>query len=349
MLKQLEINNFKSIDNVVLNLTPLTIFTGANSSGKSTVLQAIMLLIKESTPGNVFSMEEQLNYLDNFFTIRNKKTNAKKINIKAIDDKNNAHSVEITADNTEVSSNLPYQFEKSNNTEEAELLYLNANRAGAQELVPASRRRVGSIGQYLFSHFDKIKGNPLSDDMARFEGSKTIAYQLSQWLTLVTDSAIELVTEQVGDQVKVAFKVSDIDKHVSPFNLGAGISYIAKVLIICLMAKKGDLILLENPEVQLHPKSQAKLGVFLSFIASRGIQLIVETHCEHLINRVRVEINTEQINNDDVVIHYKPSSEEPFQTLFLDINGHFVDQDEKRQSFPKDFFDTSVGALLSLR
>ena len=349
MLKQLNITNLKSIEKANLKLASLTLLTGANSVGKSTALQALMLLIKNSHPVNRYSMEEQIRYLDNFAAIRNKKTNARNVNIEVHDDKNIGHSIDITMDDIVVNSLLDYEFESIQNVPAPELLYLNANRIGAQELVPTSSRKVGALGEFLFSHFEKIKGRALCEKMAKFEGSKTIAYQLSQWLSFITGSELELITEQIGDHVKVSFKVKEIESTVSPFNLGVGVSYLSKVLIICLMAKTGDLLLIENPEVQLHPKSQALLGVFLSFIARNGIQLIVETHCEHLINKIRVEVSKENIDSDDVVIHYKPSTQDPFQTLFLDAHGHFMDKEENRLSFPKGFFDASLDALLSLR
>lgn len=349
MLKQLNITNLKSIEKAELKLASLTLLIGANSVGKSTALQALMLLIKNSHPANGYSMEEMLRYLDDFTVIRNKKTNARNVYLEVIDNEKSFNTLEILADEIRSNSELSYKFEWANNAEEPELLYLNANRIGAQELVPTSSRKVGARGELLFSHFEKIKGCSLPDNLAKFEGSKTIAYQLSQWLSFITDSKLELVTEQIGDHVKVSFNVKDIVANVSPFNLGVGVSYVAKVLIICLMAKKGDLVLIENPEVQLHPKSQALLGVFLSFIARNGIQLIVETHCEHLINKIRVEVSEENIDAEDVVIHYKASTEDPFQTLYLDVNGHFVDKEENRLCFPKGFFDASLDALLSLR
>ncbi|HAT6342743.1 TPA: AAA family ATPase [Aeromonas hydrophila] len=349
MLNKIIVTNFKSIDRAELKLAPLTIFTGANSSGKSTILQALMLLIKYSVTANRYSMEELLRYLDHFPAIRNKIINAKKITIEAIDSNGIEHGIDLSSDEINNNSTLQYQFESIAEKDKPELFYLNANRLGAQDYVPLSERKVGIIGEYLFSHYEKIKREALPKELVKFEESSTLAYQLTQWLAFISGSDIELVTEKVGDRVQVSFNVKDIEANVSPFNLGAGISYIAKVLIICLMAKAGDLVLLENPEVQLHPKSQALLGVFLSFIASKGIQLIVETHCEHLINRIRLEVSNDEINSKSVVIHYKPSTRMPFETLLLDDNGHFVDSDENRLSFPSGFFDASVNTLLSLR
>lgn len=350
MLKQLKIKDLKSIEAADLKLAPLTILTGANSSGKSTAIQAILLLIKNSGSANRFSMDELLRYLDNFSTIRNKNTHAQIIKITAVDTDNITHNLEITTDNVIAETRLPYQFEAIHDAVEADFLYLNANRLGAEDLVAISQnRKVGDSGQYLFSHFNKIKGNPLPDNLAKFDGSKTIGFQLGQWLTDITGSDIELKTETIGDRVKVSFKVKDIDSDVSPFNLGSGISYIAKVLIICLMAKKGDLVVVENPEVQLHPKSQALLGKFLAFIASRGIQLIVETHSEHLINKVAYEVYEDHIPSEDVLIHYKSSVDNDFETILFDENGEFNNMEGDIIGFPTGFFDATLADLMKMR
>ncbi|WP_052671808.1 AAA family ATPase [Photobacterium leiognathi] len=324
MLKQLKIKNLKSIGDADLRLAPLTILTGANSSGKSTVIQALMLLIKNSGSVNRFSMDELLRFLDNFSAIRNKKENARTINITAVDTADIEHNIEIKNDGVVAKTTLPYQFESTYDAADVDFLYLNANRLGAEELVAVSQnRKVGDFGQYLFSHFDKIKGNPLPDNLVKFDGSKTLGFQISQWLTKITDSDLELKTEAVGDYINVSFRVKDLNSEVSPFNLGSGISYIAKVLIICLMAKKGDLVVIENPEVQLHPKSQALLGTFLAFIANNNIQLIVETHSEHLINKIAYEVYEDHISNNDIVIHYKKNVDQNFETILFDENGEF--------------------------
>ena len=113
---------------------------------------------------------------------------------------------------------------------------------------------------------------------------------------------------------KVYFQDKDLGP-VSPLNLGAGMSYVSKVIILCLIAKKGDLVIIENPEIHLHPQAQAQLGVFFTFIANCGIQLIIETHCEHLINKICYQVYDEKIAESDVVIQYKANVREQFQQL----------------------------------
>lgn len=229
------------------------------------------------------------------------------------------------------------------------MLYLNANRMGAQDQVAFSERRVGSNGEFLFSTYEKIKTSTVPDDMVKFKGSSTISFQLAEWLSYITQTESELITELTGDKVKVSYKIKDLEGEVSPFNLGAGMSYISKVLIICLLAKKGDVVFIENPEIQLHPKSQALLGDFFTHIANCGIQLIIETHCEHLLNRIAYQVYDESFSSDDLVIHYKPNVNHDFISLFVDDTGQYTDLSGKRIGFPSGFFDATLEELKGMR
>ncbi|NGH10477.1 AAA family ATPase [Serratia marcescens] len=348
MLTSIRIKDFKSLHDEELILKPLTILTGTNSSGKSSVIQAIMLMIKFSNSVNRYSMEEVTRYLNDFSTIRNKKNNAKVISLSVVND-DVFSQVEMTSDLIVQKGALNYTYEPIDDFIGPELLYLNANRMGAQEQIPLSERRVGTSGEFLFSTFDKIKSLPVADCLVKFENSKTISYQLAEWLSFITGTSSELVTENSGDKVKVSYKIKDLDFSVSPFNLGAGMSYISKVLITCLMAKKGDLILLENPEIQLHPKAQALLGVFLTHIAKNGIQLVIETHCEHLINKIAYQIYDEQFSGSDLIIHYKPSVNDGFVSLRVDEAGQYNDHYTNTVGFPKGFFDATLDDLRSMQ
>ncbi|MCO7262591.1 AAA family ATPase [Dickeya zeae] len=349
MLTQINIQGFKSLDSESLVLSPLTILTGTNSSGKSSVLQALMLLIKYSASVNQYSMEDVIRFLADFSVIRNKKINAKSIIISAQDTLGQVHTLTLNAENSDIDSQLGYQYEPRAVGSEPELLYLNANRLGAQEMVPVSERRVGGAGEHLFSTFNKMKHLPVPEYMVKASESTTLAYQLSYWLKLITGTTSELVTEKVGDQVKVAFTLKELEGNVSPLNLGAGMSYIAKVLIICLMAKKGDLIFLENPEIQLHPKAQAHLAIFLAFIATKGIQIIVETHCEHLINKLAYLVYEDEISSENVVLHYKPEVDKKFISMRINESGKFTDLNGEVTGFPLGFFDATLDDLMQMR
>ena len=69
-------------------------------------------------------------------------------------------------------------------------------------------------------------------------------------------------------------------------NIGYGISYTLPVIVALLSAQPGALVILENPEAHLHPGGQAALAKLIAKVASEGIQVIVETHSDHIINGI---------------------------------------------------------------
>ncbi len=92
-------------------------------------------------------------------------------------------------------------------------------------------------------------------------------------------------------------------------NVGFGISYVLPIIVAVLSAEKGSLLLIENPESHLHPQGQAKLAELLALAAQNGVQILLETHSDHIINGTLVAVKkyqTEQrgIAHDNVRIYY---------------------------------------------
>lgn len=153
MLTNIKISNFKSLDCETLDLKPLTIITGINSSGKSTVIQALLLAIRHSSLENKIKMEVLTKFLDSFSDIRNKYNNAREIKIELSSDMGR---VKWNADSDEILIEGPddYRIDVLDNTISPELFYLNANRQGPEESAQISQSKVGPSGQFIFGHFD---------------------------------------------------------------------------------------------------------------------------------------------------------------------------------------------------
>lgn len=376
MLNEITIEGFKCIENETLKLAPLTVLTGTNSSGKSTVIQALLLLLRFAVVPNRYSLSEITRPYSDVREVRNRFTNTKEINI-TLPINDNSGIKELGLSVTEQESGIRFRgkitptdsmwtrisngdvdpseppltliYETPELGHISELFYLNANRVGPQDTVSIGDSKVGSMGEFLLGYFDMVKGHSLDVELVHFEGSNTLEYQVSKWLSQITNTSSRLITEKISSaQVKVTFN-SDGLEDILASNVGAGMSYVSKVIIICLIAKKGDLIIIENPEIHLHPQAQAQLGVFFTFITSAGIQLIIETHSEHLINKICYQVYDEKIAESDVVIQYKASVREPFQQLNIDENGQFTDLLNNIISFPSGFFDASVADLMDMR
>lgn len=89
-----------------------------------------------------------------------------------------------------------------------------------------------------------------------------------------------------GDEVRPR----GVDSYLPLTWVGSGVSQMLPVLVLCLLAEPGSVILLEQPELHLHPALQQRLADFFIAIAGSGRQLIVETHSEYVVSRLRRRI-----------------------------------------------------------
>lgn len=350
MLTSLKIINFKSIKEEQLNFKPLTILTGKNSTGKSSVIQSILLVARNCNVANEYIMQRLVSRFSDFETIRNKYENAKSVEINIeIDNERMGFLATRECKVSIINQNDSLLKYEANSSDKPELFYLNANRDGQEDIAQMSGMKVGETGEFLFGSFENLKSSILPYYLCSFDEASDFSYQVKMWLSQILSIDIKLKTEKITDvNVRVMFDTDGLTE-IAPSNLGAGVSYVAKIIILCLLAKKGDVVIIENPEIHLHPKSQAQLGVLFSFIARTGIQLVVETHCEHLINKIRYQVYEDQIQSNDIVILYKNAIREPFEVIKINSFGKFTNINDEVISFPKGFFDSSVNDLMSIR
>lgn len=392
MLKNIHIEKFKCLEDEELEFSGLTVLAGKNSSGKSTVLQSILIAARNCNPKN---KERMYGIVSKYQTLP--------FNFTIHDDTHFFNCSNDKYDNIDEGS---LEFEKS-------LYYLSSNRIGQEDLPNFSKEyKVGDngeflLGTYLFLFVDKTKFKITIDDchylfsicnnanifkeigdsivntynnikvkhdfsllginnigkLAFNENLRnsappkimeglcdiiTIPVAINCWLSYITESKNSFLTEMVtSDRCKAYFQQKGIGE-INPFNVGTGMSFLVKVLILCFLAKPGDVVIIENPEIHLHPKAQSRLGEFFSFLASKKIQLIIETHCEHLINSLRYQVYKKKISKDDIVIHYKEDENTHFQKIRISDDGYYLNTDGKKIPFPNGFFDVSVQQLMEI-
>lgn len=336
MIHQITINNFRGIESEVLDIKPLTLLTGLNSTGKSTCFQAILTALYYNNGTNANIMLSSFDF--SFATNRNRNVNAKSSSIKVVCDNGKSFETEMLGE---------YRVVSQKNTEvdlEDSFYYLSANRlAFNQDMETVSPKyKVGVQGEYIFGSFEVEKSKSLDVKLVKDKNSETLSAQLNWWLTYILGIKFELETEKItSNRVKVIYKSNNLP-NLAPQQLGVGVSYLAKILITCLRAKKGDTLMLENPEIHLHPAAQSRLGEFFVYITNAGIQLLIETHCENLLNKIQYEVYKNHINHTDAVLYYKGGITDPFQRLDFMSNGKF------NTEFPEGFFDATLDEMLEM-
>lgn len=167
---------------------------------------------------------------------------------------------------------------------------------------------------------------------------QVIAEKLKQ-MGLIESFKVNRISNKRQDyEVKVKTKGSlgEVDLP----DVGFGISQVLPVLVECFYAPANSIILMEQPEIHLHPRAQAFLAdVMIDVINARedghdrNIQLIIETHSEHFLRRLQRRIAEDAVKKEQVAAYFADASRTPttLDELRLDICGNI-------ENWPKDFF-----------
>jgi len=161
-------------------------------------------------------------------------------------------------------------------------------------------RDVGLKGEYTaavlanYGHVSVLAPNPIPGENGKVTFSEitlSLSDAVTEWLGymgLVDKVAIEEITN-IGYQLRV--QQSGFDRMMPLTSVGVGVSQVLPTLVMCLLAEAPCTLLIEQPELHLHPKVQSLLGDFFVGLADVcNKQCIVETHSEHIINRIRLRI-----------------------------------------------------------
>jgi len=130
-------------------------------------------------------------------------------------------------------------------------------------------------------------------------------------------------------------------------DVGFGVSQVLPVLVQLFYAPANSIIIMEQPEIHLHPRAQAALAdVMIDAILSgedgkeRGIQLIIETHSEHFLRRLQRRIAEDIISESQLAAYFVNANVQPaaLEPLQVDLYGNII-------NWPKDFFGDEMGDI----
>lgn len=332
MINKIEIKGLKSIDELELELKNYNLFLGVNSSGKSTIIQSLLLLSQ-----NINQREPKLNgslvSFGEFRETRNFNINAKSIGI-LVEDKSEKHNIEFFEDSD---PKMDIKKDKCECNFDNGLYYLSASRIGHMDTYENNIKNVykfGLQGEYCFSYFIKNKDMLLDKDLLKDTVSETLDYNVNLWFDYIIGG--KLVAHDIAqtDRIKAQF-IGRNGREVRTKNIGSGLSYLISIIIMSLSLGDGETLIIENPEIHLHPKAQSRLTEFFMFIADAGRQLIIETHSDHIFNGTRVAIANGDISEEKVSLNFL-SLDERHCTVNTEIHigkrGRIIEP-------PEDLFD----------
>lgn len=183
------------------------------------------------------------------------------------------------------------------------------------------------------------------EKISRGRGHKklTLEQYVAQWLQdlgLIHDFTVSAVAKGSNlYQVKVRRTPGAAEVLIT--DVGFGVSQLLPVLVLCYYAPEGSTLILEQPEIHLHPSVQAGLAdVFIDAIRTRNVQIVLESHSEYLVKRLQRRIAEEEITHDDVALYFCSMAEDESKIEPLDI-----DQDGNIRNWPADFFGDEMGDI----
>lgn len=169
-----------------------------------------------------------------------------------------------------------------------------------------------------------------------------VAFWLKE-LGLIHSFAVKSLAEG-KNLYQVLVKTHPDSSEVLITEVGFGVSQILPVLTLCYYTPPGSTILFEQPEIHLHPRVQAGLAdVFIDAVKVRDIQIILESHSEHLLRRLQRRIAEEDLSYDDAALYFceKKTADSVLTELELDEYGNI-------QNWPDGFFGDEMSELSAM-
>lgn len=367
MISTLSIVGFKRFASCSLELAPLSILTGLNGAGKTTVIQALLLAREASLPG-AFSVALNGPFGLELGTAQDvlnlgRSVDASDIEITASFDDGSSCRYILDA-HEERSLHLPL---KNRSTGSERILggsnraftYLCAERLGPRDILgtsalPIDELGVGVKGEYCAQVLDALglkekvsEGRQHPDH--RSEADVFLKYQVEAWLSdIARPVEIDTVWFPGTSVTALRFRAPGGEWVRAP-NMGFGVSYSLPIVLAGLSAPVNGLLVVENPEAHLHPAGQSRMGAFLGTIVGDGVQVLVETHSDHVLNGIRRAIGEHRrLKAEQAVVHFfdmNAGGEPEVSTLRFTPTGGLSD-------WPRRFFDQyqiDVAALARVR
>jgi len=347
LINEIHIKGFKSFIDEKIQVANLTLLAGLNNSGKSSIIQALrMYSATYNGASPLLSGHGEVTDLRSDFVSVNDDISV------ALSFESNQTGTMILSDHNVVKPLFSPEF-----------FYVGASRLGPQPFLPLNlsldaRPKVGDQGEFVFDFVKRLEeyGYLLPDPLIHPSAQgKTFEYVLQGWLTEIAPG----VEFSFSTNKKADISHAEIDNY-RPANVGFGLSYTLPIIAATLgaaakaptlseqddwvnsweglKAKHGVLLVLENPEAHLHPQGQTAMGKMIALAASCGVQMIVETHSEHVMDGVRIAVKQGLVSCDIVKFHYLSKSKDGLTI----IKTPQLDSDGKLDYWPEGFFDQTL-------
>lgn len=227
--------------------------------------------------------------------------------------------------------------------------YLQAERIGPRAAFPVSdfhvrqHHQLGARGEYTVHYLYEFGANTVAQSLQHpLATTSALKDQVEAWMGEISPGfRLELTTHPGIDVMSPSVQFVSEKLTSRPFratSVGFGIFYSLPVVTALLSATPGSLLLIENPEAHLHPKGQSKVGELIAKVANAGVQVLIETHSDHVLNGIRIAVRHSSIDREKVALHFFQRKMKGGQPR-TDIVSPKVLKDGRLDIWPDGFFD----------
>lgn len=326
MINSIMLQGFKSFLYRDMNLNQLTLLTGLNSSGKSSIIQALLMLEK------AFKKEKNI-FLEGHGNIKDLKN-------KYYDEK---VKIGVEIDNLAFTASIGDEISTDSLISEfPDIWYISANRFGPRTSIPVyddndvNSIKIGPQGENVLKcirHYE-VESPLVLDEKIRHSSASSFGLMenIRSWLQVISPN-IDF-DYQVFDKNDTSYSTFD---GYRAKNVGFGLSYILPVITTLLVStvSKKNIVLIENPEAHLHPRGQTELAKLIFLCAKCGVQVIIETHGEHILDGIRLATKEDGEFAKNIQIHWFELDED----RNTEVTSPVIDNNGKISEWPNGFFD----------
>lgn len=368
MIDSIHLRHFKCFSDLELPLGRLTLLTGRNATGKSSVIQSLLLLhqgFSTMKPGHGIPLNGEIISLGSFNDVLDGRSGRKGLSIGLSD---GGHRLEFSFESEDKATLVAPLTKVAQTSQDGKaskvkldealkwldrlargesaglvnalrtLLHVSTERIGPREAYsadPGGDEQLGPRGEYTAWFLHRNADRKVPQALRRPEAPPQLVRQTEAWLAhFFPGAAFEVEPIKDTNLLTLRFRTSTKDNFQRPSNVGYGLSHLLPVLVGGLGVRPGSLLIVENPEAHLHPSAQAEIGAFLSIVATAGAQVLIETHSDHVLNGIRLAVKGGALKAEDAQVHYFNPRDSGAQVVSLIIR-----KDGSLDQWPSGFFD----------
>ena len=363
MITKLQIKDFKCFSNpATFSFSRVNVFSGINGVGKSTIIQSLLLLAQSVKEGEFTFLNLAGRYvkLGTFSDVRNAYSEGDTFSINI--STKNGYGHEMMSSYRQPENSESQWAEIISLVEDGHDFFEEKAEVGEETGGGKMKRSLGSTTalsslnefRYLFyipadrigphdeevveREMDKsdigIRGEHVIN-VLRLQGEDFLKQVEKALCFILQDASIR--TEDDGVKARLFIGAGNDTKSFKPSNVGFAYGYILPIVMAALLLPENGLLFIENPEAHLHEGAQSRLMKFLCQESARkNMQLFIETHSEHIVRSLQVEVYQKSVSSEDIKVYHFVRKDDQHEVYVINLPMAAEGQIEKT---PDGFFN----------